>query len=181
MGTAGVGYIDGNASACSEGYTYVCPLYPATEDMLVDEIEINNTDAGTDFEIGVGTLNGTTFTPRMYITLASLPTGVQTFNAPADFTAFEMYEGERIYFYSHGSRGKPDRTSTPNPDECRYASGDKMDSASFTVSSYSNCCEVQFRGDSLGWDKADVDNQDPSDIDEIDGQTLDNIDTIDEL
>jgi hypothetical protein len=181
METVGLGYKNGNASACLSGYTYVDPYYPATADMLVNEIYINNADSGTNFKIGIGSLNGYVFTPRHYVTLSVVAMGGNTFNAPTDFTAFEVYEGEHIYFYSNSANARPDRTNWGDPNGTWYVSGDKMDEVSFTVAEYANTSEVQFRGEALGWDGADIDGIDPTNIDELDGLSLADIDEIDRI
>ena len=180
METAGCGYIDSNTTYCSNGYTYVDTVYPATNTFIVNQIIISNSDAGTDFKIGYGASNGNTFTPEHYVTLASLPVGLQTFNAPADFVAFEIPAGKYIYFYSSTSNGEPTRTTSAGSLGYGAVSGNKMDESSFQFSSYTTrALEVQFRGDSPGWSVADVDNQEPDNVDSINGQSLEDIDKID--
>ncbi len=179
MPTSGLGYLDSSSSACSNGYTYADLYYPAPVDMTVNQIKISNADAGTNFKIGCGSLSGTTFTPRHYVTLASVPTGQSTFNAPADFTAFQMLKDDLIYLYSDNNNARPTRTANANPEGCGYVAGDKMNRSYFTIQTWASTIEVQFVGESAGWNKADIDDQDPSDIDEIDGQSLSDIDEID--
>lgn len=182
MGTAGCGYIDANDSACLNGYTYCDTVYPATETFTVDQIKVNSSIVGTNFRIGYGSLSGTTFTPEHYVTLGSLSIGLNTFNAPTDFTAFEIPAGKYIYFYASTSEGRPTRTTTPSPLGYGGVYGDKMDETSFEVTLYTTrALEVKFSGSAAGWSIADIDDQDPSNVDDVDDQSLSDIDEIDEI
>lgn len=153
MATAGYGAGDHNALACTSDYTYVDTDYPADETFSVTSIYVYNTDAGTSWEVGCGSLSGDTFTPRTYVVIAATATGAQTFTAPTDFTAFEMQSGDLIFFYSHVNKCEPDTTNSATPEGLRYSDGGgkHMDDETFeTTLDSARTIEIQFTG-SAGW------------------------------
>ena len=167
---------------CSDGYTYVDLRYPMDEECFVDTIYINNSNSGTNFRIGVGSYEGTTFTPRIFITIATTYYGQRTYYAPAEFTGFTVYPGEYIYLYSDADECEPNTTNNASPEGIGWVSGDKMGDVEFSFSEDSNrTMEVQLIGTPSGWSAADVDKQDPGDVEEIDGVSLSDIETVDGL
>ena len=149
--TAGCGYVNGNGTACTSLYTYCDTAYPAGATFIVRKIEVNaavNEDAGFTFKIGCGSLSDNTLTKRTIVSLVTdnKGTGVISWEAPGDFTAFQMLAGDVIYFYVDSTSFKPDTTTSATPEGLKYVAGNKTGDASFnfTNSDTTRTIEVKF-------------------------------------
>jgi hypothetical protein len=155
-GNAGRGYVNGNAGQTLDNATYIDRAVACDADGWVTTIKVNLYDNANTLKIGCGYLSGSTFYMRNYVTIDTTGdgTGQLTYTAPTDFTAFQMYAGDWIVFYSNSTGYVTiDRTITgPTGHRFANASGDQMDEVSFeTSSSSASDIEFEFQGSPLGW------------------------------
>ena len=171
MGTAGMEYVDGNSSPTASTYTYIDTQNPADETFVVDTISSKIANGGATFKIGCGSLSGTMFTPRTYVTIdATGLSGILTWTAPDDFAAFKMFNGDLIFVLSaSGTSCTVDRTTTPDPHGSGVSTlGDHMDDASFSITPSSvSSLEIHFTGDAYTADTIHTAIQDLRDEKEL--------------
>ena len=145
-GTAGQGCDNGDASTTSTTYTYVARYALATQAGLVTQICIDIDTNSDTLYIGCAAISGTTITPRnsVQIDTSGDGTGVQTYNAPGDFTAFEIESGDCIIFLSASGYGAYGRSSSGGTNQYGYVSGDSMTSQFTMSTATSRYLEVAF-------------------------------------
>jgi hypothetical protein len=150
-GNAGRGYIDGTGNPTGSDYTVADIAVACDADGWVTSIQINVvTNGGGNFDIGCGTLSGSTFTPRTFVTIdvSGDGTGQLTYNHPGDFTAFRMLQGDYIYFYTDTDADgcELDKTNT-DPTGLRFIAGYHMSDANFTTTLFATSdVEMSFTG-----------------------------------
>lgn len=146
-GEAGQGCDVGNHDETSSNYTYVARYTVADQAGSVTQLCIDIVNNSGTLYIGCAAISGTSITPRnsVQIDISSDGTGVNTYNAPADFTAFDIESGDVIIFHSHSTGyGQFGRSNSGGTNQYGYVSGESMTSPFTMSTATSRYLEVHF-------------------------------------
>ena len=148
---SGLGTVDGNVVSSADDYTYVDTSSCLSASGNITAVSVYVDANGGEFIFGTGSLSGTTFTPRNWVTVDTTGDGVGQLNyssAGGDFTAFAAEKGDCIFFYSKISGGcTVPATSTPAAKSMAFNSGYHVEDSSFSVTLNSTrAYEIQVTG-----------------------------------
>lgn len=114
----------------SPAYTSVVKGYAAGGTGTIDHIEVQTSNFGTNGKFGTFSASGNNLTSNAYVTIANYGSGSLTFDAPGDFTAFNVNTGDYIGQYNVAGR-----VAHPSGDTW-YLSGDQFPCTNATFSAY---------------------------------------------
>ena len=136
-GRAGNPYVGGVTTGVQD--ETICLIdNPCDENGFVTQIDVCFfVNVATEFKVGCGSWDGSTFTPRNFVTIDvdGIGAGCHTFtSAGGDFTPFYMAKGDLVYFFNNISGFLRVEADDDQPTQ-RYAYqlGDRMSDASFAT------------------------------------------------
>lgn len=123
------------SSADTAGYTTIATENPANASGTIDHIEIYmNSVLGAIIDVAAfEQVSANTFTSRGSSGNLNVVVGLNTFNAPGDFTAFDITAGDYIGFYGGGPTNRIEQDTTGDGKWYSYADRIPCTNQLFTV------------------------------------------------